>query len=102
MATGSIQPFSPINVITIAALTSSVATPITPADSQLVYNGTTGTIYVAFGGIGASPVATIAAGFPVPAGARQLFAGGAYTGSVAVIAATAGAVFVTSGSGTAY
>jgi hypothetical protein len=101
MATGSAQPFSPVSTATIAATTTSQSAPITPADSILVNNATGGIVFVALGGVGGSPVANAATNAPVPPGSRQLFAGGPYVGSVAVIAAVAGNVYVSSGSGTA-
>jgi hypothetical protein len=101
MATGSAQPFSAIGTVTIAATTTSQSAPITPADSILVYNATSSTIFVALGASGGSPVASVAGSAPVPPGARQLFAGGPYIGSVAVVAAVPGNVYVSSGNGTA-
>ncbi len=105
MATGSVSPFQPVSVLTIAASTTSAAGSITPADSVLVYNASAGVAFVVIGAVGQTPVATALNGVAVPPGARQLFYGGPNAGSVAVILATgttAANVYVASGNGTVY
>jgi hypothetical protein len=99
MATGSIQGFSPIATATASATTTSVAVTLPAnADSILVFNATAATAFVAIG----VSTATLA-NCPVPAGARQLFDSSPYVTSAAVILASGtGAVYFTSGLGTAY
>jgi hypothetical protein len=98
MATGLVQPFEPIGVVTVAASTTSALATIAPADSVLVFNASAATAFVVTG-----VVATAASGVPIPAGGRQLFSAGPYVTQMAVILASGtGSVYFTSGNGTAY
>jgi hypothetical protein len=98
MSTGTIQPFEPIATATIAASTSSAAAALPASDSILVFNSTGVTAFVTVGATTAT-----SAGTPVPPGARQLFAGGPYVTSAAVVLGSgSGNVYFTAGQGTAY
>jgi hypothetical protein len=98
MSTGAIQPFEPIATVTVAATTSSVAVVLPPSDAILVFNSTSAVAFVVIGSANAT-----SAGTPVPAGGRQLFGGGPYVASAAVVLANgSGSVYFTAGQGTAY
>ncbi len=98
MSTGAIQPFEPIATVTVAATTSSAAAVLPASDAILVFNSTSAIAFVAIGGATAT-----SAGTPIPSGGRQLFAGGLYVTSAAVILASgSGSVYFTAGQGTAY
>ena len=109
MATGSTQPFTPAINLTIAATTASAsaATNINPVmsgpDTVLIYNSSAAVAFIAFGAGSAAPVASAANGFAVPpGGTRLVYVGPTVNQVAAILAAGAGNVYVSVGTGTIY
>lgn len=103
MAVGSIQPFQPATTVTVSATSASSATQIAGnQESILIYNASGSVAFVAVG-TDSTTAATVAASFPVPAGASRMITVGSYFSWVAVILASGtGTVYVSRGNGTSY
>jgi hypothetical protein len=111
MAIGTVQPFSPVSTVSIAALVTSFSAPTGIAQSPyglgngntecVVYNSSSVLVFVAFG---SSTVVATAASYPVPPGATRIVSIGANVTTAACILASAGSgnVYFSFGSGTTY
>jgi hypothetical protein len=103
MPIGSTQPFRPAGTVTVACGTSSVnGSLIGAGEAVLVFNATSSVAFITFG-TDLTVVATVAAGTPIPPGARLLVHAGEYALTcAAVLASGSGNLYFTRGDGTVY
>jgi hypothetical protein len=102
MSTGSTQPFRPAATVSVAASTTSgTVTLAGGGNAVLVFNATSATAFVRFGG--ATALTAALTDTPVPAGARMLIGAGPFVKSAAAILSSgSGTVYFTLGDGDTY
>jgi hypothetical protein len=102
MATGSTQPFRPAGTASLAASTTSAATPLVGGGSAvLIYNAATATAFFRLGA--AAGLTALVGDTPIPPGARMLVDGGPFVSyAAAVLSSGTGNVYFTLGDGDTY